>query len=146
MLLPSIVKFANGNEDALKTYELFRDYYFHYMNEVEGKNYGAYTREHSLDEKEKAMNQCLLSEIERVSGYKRGDMSIEMYAMNPQVRFAYDVVISQMIDAILPETIEKQAGIWSEVKTVGYGENAHFTVEPNSIYTVSESDYFIVTK
>lgn len=139
MLLPSIVKFANGNEDAIKTYEKFRDYYFNYMEEVEGKKYGAYDHSVSLSEKEKAMNACLLSEIERVSGAKRGDMSIEMYAMNPQVRFAYDVVISQMIDAILPETIEKQAGIWAEVKTVGYGENAHFTVEPNSIYTVSES-------
>lgn len=136
MLNPSIVKFANGNEDR---YELFRDYYFHYMDAVEGKKYGAYTLEHTLDEKEKAMNVALLAEIERVSGVQRGDMDIAMYAMNPQVRFAFDVVVSQMIDAILPETILKQVGIWSEIKTVGYGESAHFTVEPNSIYTVSES-------
>lgn len=139
MLLPSIVKFANGNEDAIKTYEKFRDYYFHYMSEVENKKYGAYDQSVSLEDKEKAMNTCLMSEIERVSGSKRGDMSIEMYAQNPMVRFAYDAIIATMIDAILPETIVKQAGIWSEVKTVGYGENAHFTIEPNSIYTISES-------
>lgn len=146
MLLPSILKFANGNEDAIKTYEMFRDYYFHYMSEVEGKNYGAYDKETSLDEKDKQMHEAFMAEIERVSGSKRGDMSIEMWAMNPQVRFAYDSVIATMIDAIIPETIVKNIGLYTDVKTVGYGENAHFTIEPNSVYTVSESNYFIVTK
>ena len=129
-----LVKFASG-----ETREKFRDYYFHYMSEVEGKKYGAFDSTHSLKEKEEKMNAEFMSEIERISGSTRGELSIEMWAMNPQVRFAYDAIIATMIDAILPETIMKQAGLWAEVKTVGYGENAHFTVEPNSIYTVSES-------
>jgi len=136
MLLPSVIKFANGHEDV---YEGFRDYYFHFMSEVEGKKYGDFDREYTLAEKDKKMHEALLSEIERVSGSKRGDMTIEMWAMNPQVRFAFDVVVANMIDAILPETIVKSIGLYTEVKNVGYGENAHFTIEPNSIYTVSES-------
>ena len=72
MALPmNIVKFANGDANVLKTYDQMRDYYFHYMSTVEGKQgYGDYDSSVSLDEKEVKMHNALLSEVERVSNHR----------------------------------------------------------------------------
>jgi hypothetical protein len=44
-----------------------------------------------------------------------------------------------MIDAVLPDTIIKSVGIYTDIHTVGFGETVEFEVQPNSIFTVSQS-------
>ena len=138
-MMESIVTFAGGNEKALNVYKGMRDYYFHYMNAVEGKQYGDYDNTVSLDEKEIKMHNALLSEVERVSGCPRGEMSFETWSMSPQVKWATFAVVSALIDAVLPDTIVKSVGIYTDIKTVGFGETLEFEVQPNSIFTVSAS-------
>ena len=139
-MMESIVTFAGGNEKALDVYKGMRDYYFHYMSAVEGKQgYGDYDNTVSLDEKETKMHNALLSEVERVSGCPRGNMPFEAWSMSPQVKWATFAVVGAMIDAVLPDTIIKSVGIYTDIKTVGFGETLEFEVQPNSIFTVSAS-------
>lgn len=139
-MMESIVTFAGGNEKALDTYKGMRDYYFHYMSAVEGKKgYGDYDASVSLDEKEEKMHNALLAEVERVGGCPRGDMSFEAWSMSPQVKWATFAVVNAMIDAVLPDTLIKSIGIYTEMHTVGFGETLEFEVQPNSLFTVSKS-------
>ena len=143
-MMESIVTFAGGNETALDTYKLMRDYYFHYMSAVEGKNgYGDFDNTVSLDEKEQKMHKALLAEVERVSGCPRGEMSYQAWSMSPQVKWATFAVVNAMIDAVLPDTIIKSIGIYTEMNTVGFGETLEFEVQPNSLFTVSKSDFIL---
>ena len=139
-MMESIVTFASGNEKALDTYKGMRDYYFHYMSAVEGKQgYGDFDSSVSLDEKEVKMHNALLAEVERVSGCPRGEMPFEAWSMSPQVKWATFAVVGAMIDAVLPDTIVKSIGIYTDVHTVGFGETLEFEVQPNSLFTVSLS-------
>lgn len=139
-MMESIVTFAGGNENALNTYKGMRDYFFHYMSSVEGKSgYGDYDNTVSLDEKEQKMHKALLAEVERVSACPRGEMSFEAWSMAPQVKWATFAVVGAMIDAVLPDTVIKSIGIYTEMNTVGFGETLEFEVQPNSLFTVSRS-------
>jgi hypothetical protein len=139
-MMESLVTFAGGNEKALDTYKGMRDYYFHYMSAVEGKKgYGDFDASVSLDEKEEKMHNALLAEVERVSGCPRGNMPFEAWSMSPQVKWATFAVVGAMIDAVLPDTIIKSVGIYTDIHTVGFGETLEFEVQPNSIFTVSLS-------
>lgn len=138
--MENITKFANGDQKAIDTYNGMRDYYFHYMSAVEGKNgYGDYDATQSLDVKEEKMHKALLAEVERASGCPRGEMSFEAWSMSPQVKWATFAVVGAMIDAVLPDTIIKSIGIYTDIHTVGFGETLEFEVQPNSIFTVSLS-------
>lgn len=139
-MMESLVTFAGGNEKALDTYKGMRDYYFHYMSSVEGKRgYGDFDSSVSLDEKEEKMHNALLSEVERISGCPRGNMSYEAWSMSPQVKWATFAVVSAMIDAVLPDTITKSIGIYTDMHTVGFGETLEFEVQPNALFTITES-------
>ncbi len=139
-MMESIVTFAGGNEKALDTYKGMRDYYFHYMSAVEGKQgYGDFDSSVSLDEKETKMHNALLAEVERVSGCPRGDMAFEAWSMSPQVKWATFAVVGAMIDAVIPDTVIKSVGIYTELHTVGFGETLEFEVQPNSVFSVSLS-------
>lgn len=139
-LMENITKFANGDESAIDTYNGMRDYYFHYMSAVENKKgYGDYDASVSLDAKEEKMHKALLAEVERVSGCPRGNMSFEAWSMSPQVKWATFAVVGAMIDAVLPDTIIKSVGVYTEFATVGFGETLEFEIQPNSLFTVSES-------
>ena len=139
-MMESLVTFAGGNEKALDTYKGMRDYYFHYMSAVEGKQgYGDFDASVSLDEKEEKMHNALLAEVERVGGCPRGNMPFEAWSMSPQVKWATFAVVGAMIDAVLPDTIIKSIGIYTDIHTVGFGETLEFEVQPNAIFTVSES-------
>lgn len=144
-MMESLVTFAGGNEKALDTYKGMRDYYFHYMSAVENKQgYGDFDASVSLDEKEEKMHNALLAEVERVSGCPRGNMPFEAWSMSPQVKWATFAVVGAMIDAVLPDTIIKSVGLYTEMHTVGFGETVEFEVQPNSIFTVSQSNFIIL--
>ena len=133
-MMESLVTFAGGNEKVLDVYKGMRDYYFHYMSAVEGKNYGDFDNSVSLDVKEQKMHNALLSEVERVGGCKRGDLSYEAWSMAPQVQWATCAVVSAMVDAVLPDTIIKSVGLYTDMYTVGFGETLELEIQPNSLF------------
>lgn len=134
--LPMHIKaFACGND---RVYKQFADFYNHYMKEFQGKEIGSF-EEKSFSAKDEQMHKALFSEISRVSGQTKPDsMSWVTFATNPMVNWATFAVIDMMIDAIIPNTIIKNIGQFTELKTVPYGDVAQFNIKPNYIYTVSE--------
>ena len=141
MALPmNIVKFANGNADVLKTYDQMRDYYFHFMSANMGKKLGDFDASVSLSKKEEKMHEALLAEISRVSGVQRAEgVTLEAWSMNPVVKWATFAVVGMMIDAIVPDVIVKDIGVYTDMRTVGFGETLEIDVAPNSLFTVSEA-------
>jgi len=132
----NIVQFAG---DKIDVYEGMRDYYFHHMSEVANIKLGAYDSTVSLHDKEDKMHKALLSEITRVSGQVLPEgMSIQQWSMNPMVKWATFAVTGMMIDAIIPDTIVKSIGTYTDIKSVGYGETLEIDVKPNSLFTVSQ--------
>lgn len=138
-IMESLVTFAGGNEKALDTYKGMRDYYFHYMSAVEDKKLGDFDGSVSLDEKEEKMHNALLAEVERVSGCPRGNMPFEAWSMSPQVKWASFAVVGAMIDAVIPDTIIHSVGLYTEMHTVGFGETLELEIQPNSLFTISQS-------
>jgi hypothetical protein len=135
----NIVKFANGDTKVLDKYNGMRDYFFHYMSAVEGKKIGDFDASISLEEKEAKMHSVLLSEVERVSGSPKGDLSYEAWSMSPQVKWATFAVVGIMIDAVLPDTIIKTTGVYTDIVFGNFGDTCELEVQPNSIFQVSES-------
>lgn len=64
----NVVNFAAQTGDSALVYELFQDYFSHYMDETQKRNIGAYDTAHTLSEKEQKMHKKLLSEIQKLSG------------------------------------------------------------------------------
>ena len=136
----NIITFAKGNDDVVKVYEQMKDYYFHFMSATEGKKIGDYDASVSLSEKEDKMHKAFLSEIVRLSGCDKPEaMSFEAWSTNPTVKWATFAVVSMMIDAIIPDTIIRSTGIYTDITPVPFGATLDIDIEPNGLYTVSES-------
>lgn len=148
-VIPSnVLKFA-GDNSAL--YLQFADYFAHYrsLNDKSAKNIefqktttltDGRVVELSFSEKEERLNQALKREILRVAGI--ADISnypIEAWASHPTLRWASFAVVNAMIDMILPDTIIDSIGMYSEVRTIGFGDSAAFDVKPRDLFVVSKA-------
>lgn len=130
-----VVAFAGSNT---KAYEQFRDYYFH-ASALNGKELGEYDNTIKFAEKETRMQTALLAEVVRLSGQTIPEgMSMLQFSNNPMIKWAMGAVVNTMIDAIIPDTIIKSIGLYTDIKTVGYGEVAQFNVKPNATMTTTK--------
>ena len=142
-----VVMFAGENN--LAVYKMFHDYWNQYRsrNGAEGLEFATTTVNDkgeavsiSFDEKEAAMNAALKKEIMRVAGVVSFDaFPLETWATHPTLRWATFAVVSAMIDMILPETIIDSIGLYSDVRTIGWGDSAAFDVEPRDLFVVSKA-------
>ena len=137
----NIVAFAANNTAP---YEKFADYYKHYSDEVMNKNIGSYDKSVSFAEKEEKMNQTMFSEIERISGQKRPEgVPNEIWASNPSFKWATFAVVTMMIETILPDTVIKDIGVYTDFRNVGFGDVPMFKVPARSLMTVSRGNCFV---
>jgi len=145
-----VIKFAGG-ESHLKPYTQFVDYYNHWRStqgktNIEFKEYFK-DKKHgdtlvpiSFSEKEEKMNATLRREIMRVAGIQNfDDFPIETWATHPMLKWATFAVVSAMIDMVLPDAIIDSVGMFSDVRTIGWGDSTAFDVEPRDIFVVSKA-------
>jgi len=148
MKIPNqVVSFAG--EANLTPYKMFVDYYNHYraLNGATNVEYQKTTTTDdgavvplSFDEKEEKLNAALKREIMRVASIQNfADFPIETWANHPSLKWATFAVISAMIDMILPETIIDSIGLYSDVRTIGWGDSAAFDVSPRDLFVVSKA-------
>jgi len=143
-MLPSSVKtFSGGNEDV---YVMFKDYWNHYRTEqlgAKGLDFDKTNADGKLltfSDKETQMNKMIHKEIARVSGVTTFEtLPFELWASNPTVLWASFAVVSQMIDAVLPETLIDSIGLYTDIRTIGFGDSAAFDIEPRDLFVVSKS-------
>jgi len=149
MKIPNQV-LAFAGEQNLTVYKMFVDYWNHYRalnNMAKNVEYqqNTITPEGAVvpltfSEKEEKLNAALKREILRVSGVQNFDQfSVETWANHPALKWATFAVISAIIDMILPETIIDSIGIYSDVRTIGWGDSAAFDVSPRDLFIVSKA-------
>jgi hypothetical protein len=131
----NVMNFAGESVDI---YNKFKDYF----NQFKAVNYGSkasFDNSKSLDEKEAIVNAGLMKEIERVAGITNvSNLPAEVFAMNPNVQWATFAVVSAMVDMVLPETIIDSIGVYTDVRTGGYGDSFAFDVKPRDLFVVSK--------
>lgn len=147
MRIPNqVITFAG--EKNIDTYKMFVDYYNHSRSLNGAKNVefsssvirDGVSTPLSFDEKEAQMNAALKREIMRVA--QISDMSqfpVETWATHPNIKWATFAVISAMIDMVLPDTIIENVGLYSDVRTIGWGDSAAFDVNPRDLFVVSKA-------
>ena len=141
-----VLNFAG--EANLAPYKMFVDYWNHYRanNGVTGLEYQKTTTtpegkeiELTFADKEEKLNAALKREIMRVAGVSNFDQfPLEAWANHPTLKWATFAVISAVIDMILPQTIIESIGIYSDVRTIGWGDSAAFDVSPRDLFIVSK--------
>jgi hypothetical protein len=147
--IPAQVVMFAGGEANLGPYKQFRDYWNQYRTRqgATGLEFATTTVNDkgevvtiSFDEKEAAMNASLKREIMRIAGIASfADFPLETWATHPTLRWATFAVVSAMVDMILPETIIDSIGLYSDVRTIGWGDSAAFDVEPRDLFVVSKA-------
>lgn len=144
-----VLKFAGG-EKYIKPYEQFVDYYHHWQakNGKENIEFKGHVLDNktqqlipiSFAEKEEKMNATLKREIMRIANIQNFDeFPIETWATHPMLKWATFAVISAMIDMVLPDAVIDSVGMFSEVRTIGWGDSTAFDVSPRDIFVVSKA-------
>ena len=141
----NVIKFASGNETP---YLMFEDYWKHSrsINGTQGLEFQK-TRvtddgkvvEISFSEKNDRMNAALKAEIGRVAGTNFENFPLEAWVSNPMVQWATFAVIGAMVDVVLPQTLIDTIGMYTDVKTGGYGDSFAFDVTPRDLFVVSKA-------
>jgi hypothetical protein len=148
MKIPNqVLSFAG--EQNLTPYKMFVDYWNHYraMNGATNVEYQKNTVtpegaviELSFSEKEEKLNAALKREIMRVAGVTNFEQfPIETWSNHPTLRWATFAVVSAVIDMVLPDSIIDSIGIYSDVRTIGWGDSAAFDVSPRDLFIVSKA-------
>lgn len=119
-LSDEIVAFAAGNTDF---YEAMTRY-FQFENERTAENNAK-------------LNEAWFAEVERKSGVSREGLDITAWAAHPAVRWSTFAIIDATINAIIPVTILPQFGIFSDFKSIGFGDMLKVRIQPKQFYTVS---------
>ena len=66
------------------------------------------------------------------------DFPLTTWANHPVLNYVTFAVVSNLIDMILPQTLINSVGIYSDIKSVGWGETAAFNVTPRDLFAVSK--------
>lgn len=141
-----ILQFAGDN---IAPYKMFADYYNHFraLNGAKNVEYQTTTTTPegvivplSFSEKEEKLNAALKREIMRVAGISNfNEFPLETWANHPTLKWATFAVVSAMIDMVLPDTIIDSVGMYSDVRTIGWGDSAAFDVSPRDLFIVSKA-------
>lgn len=133
----NVVQFANNDSKRITVYEGMKDLYFHYLSETQGKNYGNFDKTISLSEKDAKLSAHLFSEIETMSGVAKGDMDVMTWASNPAVKWAVEATRNAIVEAIIPDSIIRSIGVYTDIENVDFGQTAQFDIKPNALMSTS---------
>jgi hypothetical protein len=130
-----IITFANGDTEL---FDLFSDYWNHYCAENKIGKKRFYDEHASLDEKDAVLNKMLREKIIERSGvgYANSDNVAEWFT-HPLIRHETFAVVGALIDSVLPQTIIDSIGMFTEVRTGGFGDSFTFDIEPRDLFVVS---------
>lgn len=143
----NVMNFATDSN--LQVYKQFGDYFAH-SRFIDGDTKAEYQKstvdangqvvELSFSEKEEKMNQALKREIMRVAGVtSMSDFPLETWATHPTIRWATFAVVNAMVDMVIPQTIIDSIGLYSDVRTIGFGDSATFEIKPRDLFAVSKA-------
>ena len=135
-----IVAFAQVNGIDAKLYDQAKDV-FAQKRFIEGDKKAQFSTEKTFAEKEALLDKNIMENIARMSNVSLDELTKNpmMYASHPTVNWATFAIVNSVISAILPEALIDTVGIYSEIKVIGYGDSADFTVKPRDLFVVSKA-------
>ena len=137
--LPSnVLTFAAGDNDTLKLIESYKDYWNQYRSELGPKKF-AFSAGATLKEKEELINAAILREIGKRANVDFTSTPLENVVTHPMVSYFAALIVSNLIEAIIPDTIIDSIGMYSEVRNVGWGESELFDITPRDLFAVSKA-------
>lgn len=137
-----ITNFSN-REKAKEVKEILKDFMNEYYTKFENKQGLVYKQDVSFSDKDK-----MLSGLVRDAICEKGRFTIdatdtpnEIFSklQEPTARFAYFSVVNEFIDMIIPEIIQQNMGVYSDVRSGNWGDNFVFDTEPNHLFAVSKA-------
>jgi hypothetical protein len=140
----SVLAFCMDNE-SVELFENFSDYWNHCRSESGTKQYPYATVDKltgkpiSFSDKEKRLEQLILKEASKLAGIDVTSMAPEKMATHPMVSWAIGNIQTQLIDAVLPQTVIDSTSAFCEVKTVGWGQTAIFDIRSRDLFPVSKA-------
>lgn len=139
----SVISFCR-DEESLSLFENFVDFWNHYRSETGTKKYPYATTDRngnpiSFAQKEDAIGKLILKEVSKLSGIDVTSMPPERMATHPMVSWAIGNIETQLIDAVLPQTIIDGTSAFCEVRTVGWGETAIFDIRSRDLFPVTKT-------
>ena len=95
-----------------------------------------------MAEKDEALSKVILAAVEEGLGIKKpGYLSFEAWANQINVKEMTFAIIGAMIDAVLPETLIDDIGLYTDVRVGAFGDSFAFDVKPRELFTVSKSSH-----
>jgi hypothetical protein len=146
-LYANVMHFA-ANDDVKTILENSVDFWNHYRSETSQKKFSYAThdkegKEVSLAQKSDALSAMILSYAAKEVGI--ADLTpanAAKYSNHPLLRWAITNIGTQIIDAIIPDTIIKSTAPYAEVQTVGWGETAIFDIRSRDLFAVTKASNF----
>lgn len=122
---------------------LFKDYFRNYrdVNGLAKKNF-EYDKTVSLETKDAQLNKAIIAAVEENLNMKKpANLSFEQWANFSNVKEMAFAIVSAMIDAVLPETLIDDIGVYTDVRTGAFGDSFAFDIKPRELFTVSQSGH-----
>ena len=122
-----IMKFvADGGSSVESLFKSFKDLYNHALTKqgVKGLTFEAV----DYNEKEKAVNEAMVDEIiKRAQLPADARQNLSSYANHPNIGWATFAVISNLVDSVMPVSLDSLIGNWAEIQyNPGYGNVYEF--------------------
>ncbi len=119
-----ILAFAKNDNETLSLFNSFGDYYNHFLSNkgVKGLDYKEGV---TFAEKEAAINEAMVSEIMRRANLP-ATSEIKEQLDSPMVQWASFAVISNLVDSVLPNSLNAFLGAWADIQYGGYGDIFEF--------------------
>jgi len=139
----SVISFCRDDE-SVALFENFADFWNHYRSENGTKQYpyaktGKDGKPISFSQKEEALGKLILKEVSKLSGIDVTSMPPSQMANHPMINWAIGNIETQLIDAVLPQTIIDGTSAFCEVRTVGWGETAIFDIRSRDLFPVTKT-------
>jgi hypothetical protein len=132
--IPANIEAFSAQTDSAKLFQRFADLIAHYNKK------GDYDTSISFSEKDAKVNQLLQEEIAKLAKVDNfSAIPPEMWVTNPMYKWATFAVLGSLIDMIIPDTIIDSIGMYTEVRTGGFGDNFSFDIEPNDLFYVTKA-------
>lgn len=111
----------------------FKDYVNDYRVQMGAKPFGVVSNSASFDEKEQLVNAMALDKICEISKVEKDSKYAEA---NPMFKFAYNSVIAELVDSVLPEVVAQDFMGLAKVTPVGKGDSLELELKSNDLFEV----------
>jgi hypothetical protein len=118
-----IVTFAKNDADTLSLFASFGDYYNEYLSK-RGVSDLRFSSDITFSEKEEKVNEAIVKEVAKRAGFAVEDLKENL--SSPMTGWATYAVITNLVDSIMPESLERYIGLWADIQFGGYGDVFEF--------------------